>query len=453
MTDGNPEPAGIQQFVLDRELAEVYLLLDHISSVDGKSIPSETDVPDPIFGVIDTAGKRAPGWLEQICAIAWPPKDMDPLQDAEDAAKLIRARDALNHAATPATGASIAFTVMMTGENAPGEPEVAESQSGPRWTGRPSPSRPMLATQAYPDLGGAARRHRKYLRIMAVAMLVWLIATALLSWDIATGSALLNRVTSTEKRIADLSTTAHGAPTPAPTPTVTRTAANAPSAPPTSTPTSPPTPASGPTPAPTPAPTATCPCGTPTSTPDRSGARILAVDQATALKLAYGDATNNLGQWLDRNFGLRWLLQWVMGGRTEQAILVGNGANIEWAAVFLGLLAGTVLPIFYGVLGAGAAVARSLSARLRDSTLTPRHLSLAYIQLGLGALIAACISLFVTPDGAGSTSEPGLLGPVHLSASALCFIAGFGVEGVFQALESLIARVFNIESPRKPANS
>jgi len=36
---------------------------------------------------------------------------------------------------------------------------------------------------------------------------------------------------------------------------------------------------------------------------------------------------------------------------------------------------------------------------------------------------------------------------VPLSASALCFIAGFGVDGVFQALEGLIRRVFNVSDP------
>ena len=49
-------------------------------------------------------------------------------------------------------------------------------------------------------------------------------------------------------------------------------------------------------------------------------------------------------------------------------------------------------------------------------------------------------------NGGGSAQEGAALfnGTVALSASALSFIAGFGVEGVFQAIESLIRRLFNL---------
>jgi hypothetical protein len=120
----------------------------------------------------------------------------------------------------------------------------------------------------------------------------------------------------------------------------------------------------------------------------------------------------------------------------------------------LNVLGGAVLPTLYGLLGAGAAVVRTMSARIRESLLSPRHLQLTLVQLTLGAVIGGCIGLFVTPSGAPSSAAPGLLGSVPLSASALCFIAGFGVDGVFQALESLLRRVFNIPDPTaKPAPS
>jgi hypothetical protein len=77
------------------------------------------------------------------------------------------------------------------------------------------------------------------------------------------------------------------------------------------------------------------------------------------------------------------------------------------------------------------------------------------VQLVLGAVIGGCIGLFVTPagGGAGAGGTPGLFGSVPLAPSALCFIAGFGVEGVFIALETLIVRIFNINDPaHKAAN-
>jgi hypothetical protein len=65
-------------------------------------------------------------------------------------------------------------------------------------------------------------------------------------------------------------------------------------------------------------------------------------------------------------------------------------------------------------------------------------------------VIGGCVGLFIAPPG-GAAPGTGLMGSVVLSASALSFIAGFGVEGVFVALESLIKRVFNIPEPTKAA--
>ena len=41
-----------------------------------------------------------------------------------------------------------------------------------------------------------------------------------------------------------------------------------------------------------------------------------------------------------------------------------------------------------------------------------------------------------------------LASPITLTPSALSFVAGFGVEGVFVMLENLIKRVFNIPEPK-----
>jgi hypothetical protein len=109
-----------------------------------------------------------------------------------------------------------------------------------------------------------------------------------------------------------------------------------------------------------------------------------------------------------------------------------------------------VLPFLYGLLGAGAAIIRSLSRKIRASLLSPRDLHLSFQQLALGAVIGACIGLFVSAPG--GDGEEGLLGPVTLSASAISFVAGFGVEAVFQAIEALITRLFNLTSAAPTGN-
>src|SRR5262249_9548185 len=116
-------------------------------------------------------------------------------------------------------------------------------------------------------------------------------------------------------------------------------------------------------------------------------------------------------------------------------------SEVEEQGRVVTLVVGTgVLPLFYGILGAGAAVGRGLWAKMRESLLSPRDYTLALLQLALGATIGACIALFVNPSGQTPGSEVGLLGNWALSTSALSFIAGFGVEGVFVALESLVRR-------------
>jgi hypothetical protein len=87
-------------------------------------------------------------------------------------------------------------------------------------------------------------------------------------------------------------------------------------------------------------------------------------------------------------------------------------------------------------------VVRNLWGKMRDSLLQPRDLTLSLGQLALGAVIGACIGLFINPSG--SQGSAGLTAAVTLTPSALSFIAGFYVEGVFVALEAFMRRVFNL---------
>ena len=117
--------------------------------------------------------------------------------------------------------------------------------------------------------------------------------------------------------------------------------------------------------------------------------------------------------------------------------------HAEWATTWLLVMGTVILPILYGVIGAGAAVGRRLSQKVRDTLLTPRDSVLSWINIGLGGIVGGCIGLFVSPD---STTTMPLLG--HLSTSALCFLGGFSVEGVFQMLERLTTAAFTIENGR-----
>lgn len=116
----------IQDFFL-RELAEVYLLLDNVSASSTKSLAgpktgSTATPPDPAK-VRDTDEIVAPGsdpeiaaWIKTICDVGWPPDERKGAE-ARQAATLILAKDYLNGLAAPATGATIAFTLLVVGED------------------------------------------------------------------------------------------------------------------------------------------------------------------------------------------------------------------------------------------------------------------------------------------------------------------------------------------------
>ena len=385
--------APFQDFIISSELAEVYLLLDNVSMSANKRLPQAASD--------DAAGGDL---IEQICQIRWPPAGQ-PADRAKQAAQLLHARDQLNAAAAPATGATIAFTLLVAGEGGIGrknDPAPATSLllGGPAPT-RPPPSRVSLATMAFPNLQGEARQFRRTIPILVVGLFALFVLTSLLSWDIAVGNSVLAEWTKVKTSVAqDASATPAGG-----------ASAQAPSQ-------------------------------------QQTAAQALR-QQQNARDLAFASA--NLNHWLSP-----WELVLAAPSHAPGVCPapcppeVSADVNEKWAGAMLNLLGGAVLPVFYGMLGAGARVVRTISANIRESLLSPRHLPLAFVQLTLGAVIGGCIGLFVTPSGAPSSAPPGLLGSVPLSASALCFIAGFGVDGVFQALESLIGRVFNIADPTKP---
>jgi len=377
-------PAPFQEFIFSSELAEVYLLLDNVSMSTNKSLP-------PAPGPGDSDPKDL---IERICEIRWPPVGTTA-DRARQAAVLLRARDELNAAAAPATGATIAFTLLVAGEGAMGrrnDPVPATSLLiGTAPAGHTPPSRVSLATMAFPNLRNQARQFRMAIPILVGALFTLFAATSWLSWDIAVGNSVLAEWTKVKASVTQDSNAQAGGPA---------------------------LPAS---------------------------AQALR-QQQNARDLAF--ASTNLDHWLS-------FWQFVLAAPNHVPCPqpcppnVNADVNEKWAGAILNVLGGAVLPVFYGMLGAGARVVRTISANIRESLLSPRHLPLAFVQLTLGAVIGGCIGLFVTPSGAPSSAPPGLLGSVPLSASALCFIAGFGVDGVFQALESLIGRVFNIADPTK----
>jgi hypothetical protein len=474
----------MQHFIFRRELAEVYLLFDHLSGRADKSLLFAMGNGDPVKGEKEIAN---------VCQIGWPPSGTN-IEQASQAATLLLAKDRLNATAKPATGTSIAFTILVAGDEEeetarPAWPrrllamlrlssETKASQAArnhdaiaPRsgFGGEP-PSRTSLATLAYPGLVGRASRFNSHIKIILGLLFFWLIVTCLLSWNVAAGKAILARLNDIEtqrsvnaKKIddAEIAEVKQQALSNAP-----QQAANARLAP------------AGPKYV-----QRYCerPLLLPMKSPEASSdVKLLQFDDVTQRQVCDEKEDIERRQRATNRDLTIWLASWgwfdsfsdLFCGkscvernqkqeaadqtRRQSASATTSVARPEsrnqWASVLVEVLATAVLPVCYGLLGAGAAIVRRLWGNMKDSLLLPLDVTLALGQLALGAVIGACIGLFVNPSASDPQNAVGLTTTVTLTPSALSFIAGFGVESVFVTLESLIKRIFNIPEEKAPAS-
>lgn len=116
------------------------------------------------------------------------------------------------------------------------------------------------------------------------------------------------------------------------------------------------------------------------------------------------------------------------------------------------VISNIILPTVFAFLGAAAFVIINLYRKLQNSTLTPDERVLGAIRLVLGGIIGICISLFFSSGAPVATSAtvgapPDILGSMQLTTSFIAFLAGFGVDGVFNSLCGLVNRLF----PSTPA--
>ncbi len=113
-----------------------------------------------------------------------------------------------------------------------------------------------------------------------------------------------------------------------------------------------------------------------------------------------------------------------------------------------------LLPVCFGMLGSLIYVLLEFWSKAKGSQLEPRDSWLGWIRLVLGLVVGTCIGLFFTAYGpiethaASAAAGSDLISSLTLSASGLAFLAGFGVEGVFNMLQELVQRVFPAKADR-----
>jgi hypothetical protein len=140
------------------------------------------------------------------------------------------------------------------------------------------------------------------------------------------------------------------------------------------------------------------------------------------------------------------LLRWPLSSPAEKhSVDFSMDQSIEqWATASVSVIGNYLLPVLYGYLGSLGFVLRRFNDKLAAGLLAPRDLRGSQIRLLLGALTGACIGLFIN-NPLGTAQATGITATaVTLSASAISFLAGYGVEGVFNAFDSAINHIFKL---------
>lgn len=434
MNDANEYKQKVKRVdFLNQEAAGVYLLLDFLSGRADRSLGPTPDKqlrsrstgqppapqPEP-GGTPNPEEQKAPmdheaacrqieedledptRLLHRVMAIKYPIEEQDA-HFAANAAFLMRARDVLNTRAAPATGATIAFTAMVTPSgSSPGR------EQGITGTAR------ELAREAYPLLESPAERLGRWVRRQFYWMAWVLVVTVALSAYIAWGKSFLDSLDAVRHDDSATQQALYGRIS---TFTKADNGAHA----------------------------AAVECIEPTS---------VYVDNNVTTDV--NDACYRLRQIKIRNdVTYANLAAWRMAapfvkrpGKADETLASWQTNTGQRAIAEMTIVGNYVMPILYGYLGSTAFILRRYYNRFAAHLLSPRDLTANRIRWLLGLLIGGCVGLVYS--GSGTAQSTGTLGlAVTLSTSAIAFLAGYGVEVVFKALDALISDVFHVNGTEK----
>jgi hypothetical protein len=453
----------LDEEIFRRDLNEVHLLIDFISSLPGKSL-NDLNLPDPSWvpanqqsnekrRVMDTAES-----IVHISRIRFPPAP-EPKVRAENAALLLLAKDRLNDLARPTRGRSIAYTTMF-----------AAGISKRKGAQGQEPSRLDLAQRVCPELVSQVRRFRWFYICSLLFVFAWLIFTALCYWDVALGDSILQHVNQLDQEQS----------------TMLRTIPNL----------------------------LDCANQVGAGSEQNSSIRVSCLElnklsenqQRTADELTKFSSCSGwtrylfLRCWSGSNFvgrspesgsgpsvnrtgsptsaqsqtagaenrpesagaapaqqrGTESAKQTVPAGQHATApsekgdTVMGEQASLMDASAIAAVLfvfSTYILPMMFGLLGTLVAALRSVHDKIRDNLLAPRDLLLTLTSLPIGAIAGLSVGLFFRFQGGSVSGSSGLSGAVSLGAAGLAFLAGYAADAFFSFLDSVRSQVFKATNP------
>jgi hypothetical protein len=416
---------------LNRETAEVYLLLDFLSGRADRSLrPTQEERARALLdqqnhpNAADTQEGRWRADIEgdlseptrlvlRTMRIQYPLEQENP-QFQADAAFLMRARDVLNTRASPATGATIAFTSL-----------VSASAHGSQLTEHVAD----FAERAYPQYRSSARALSGSVTWMLRGLMVVLISALVVSGYTAWGKVMLDTLDAIRRD--DGATQQELAAARSQMPLLQPAVACGDHCPDGM--------------AKTVSLTTVAICG------DRNMSGPAVCDRVRDIAIRRTVTSYELAMWEFPTW-----FPWFNGAMPRNVAPPSDVDAMEqkraeqWAVATMAVLGNYVMPILYGLLGSIAYILRRHYDRLAAHLLSPRDVRANRIRLMLGVLIGGCVGLIFS--GSSAAQSTGILGAAAtLSTSAIAFLAGYGVEGVFKALDGLITQVFRVNGTDKPS--
>ncbi len=413
--------AGFEKLIFQQELNEVYLLLDFISGQPSRDL-SAVEVSDPS----DTDPNRklaAAAVVQRVSGLRYPPSPTNPPggtpdQKGKDAAFLLLLKDKLNSLSRPARGLTIAYTILFS-----------ESGKDKRT------SRLNAAELAFPGLIVNARRFRLLKGALSWSGLFITVVSALLLWQVTYGAHLAAHYDEAKQKDNDSAAAIYNViekdqDLKSKTNYLDLSAlcaikddqhdGKAPD-------------------------------------PDDRNATIRQLCGEYAYRHAqFCVAIYDIGQY-SRSAVFRaakWLLpvHKIKPARScgdGDADDAGRQEDAQSVAGVLSMMSNYLLPILFGLVGTMAALVRGIQDKVTDSVLLPRDQALSLIRLPLGMVAGVSVGLFLSPTSIAQNGSS--IGAFTISASGIAFLAGYGAEAFFRALDVLISRVFNLDKDTKPA--
>ena len=108
------------------------------------------------------------------------------------------------------------------------------------------------------------------------------------------------------------------------------------------------------------------------------------------------------------------------------------------ASIVIMFLGSSILPLFYGLLGASVYLMRQFFGDAPQTEMTPTTLGRVLLRLGLGGIAGLAIGWFWTPSASKNVSDATMFATTPF---ALAFLAGFSIELLFSILDRIILAI------------